>query len=59
MKATYVQRGEYIDIVPESKVNAGDVVVQGGRLFVSRFRTAEVLELGGDGAVLRRARPPA
>jgi mono/diheme cytochrome c family protein len=31
-----------------------DVVVVGTRLFVSRFRAAEVLELGADGAVLSR-----
>lgn len=37
MKATYVQRGEYIDIVPESKVNAGDVVVQGDLAGVSKL----------------------
>ena len=36
MKATYVQRGEYIDIVPESKVSAGDVVVQGDLAGVSK-----------------------
>ena len=37
MKAVYVQRGEYIDIVPESKVNAGDVVVQGDLAGVSKL----------------------
>ena len=29
MKATYVQRGEYIDHVPAADVHAGDVIVQG------------------------------
>lgn len=37
MKANYVQRGEYIDIVPESKVNAGDVVVQGDLVGISKL----------------------
>ena len=37
MKATYVQRGEYIDIVPGSKVSAGDVVVQGDLAGVSKL----------------------
>ena len=37
MKAVYVQRGEYIDIIPETKVNAGDVIVQGGLVGVSKL----------------------
>ena len=47
MKATYVQRGEYIDIVPESKVNAGDVVVQGDLVGVSKLD----IEAGKLGAI--------
>ena len=47
MKAVYVQRGEYIDIVPESKVNAGDVVVQGDLVGVSKLD----IEAGKLGAI--------
>lgn len=47
MKATYVQRGEYIDIVPDSKVNAGDVVVQGDLAGVSKLD----IEAGKLGAI--------
>ena len=47
MKATYVQRGEYIDIVPESKVNAGDVVVQGDLVGISKLD----IEAGKLGAI--------
>ena len=47
MKATYVQRGEYIDIVPESKVSAGDVVVQGDLVGVSKLD----IEAGKLGAI--------
>ena len=47
MKATYVQRGEYIDIVPENKVNAGDVVVQGDLVGVSKLD----IEAGKLGAI--------
>jgi cytochrome c553 len=36
-----------------------DVVAADGVLYVSRFRTAELLTLGADGSVLRRARPHA
>ena len=50
MKATYVQRGEYIDIVPESKVNAGDVVVQGDLVGVST-KGAGNIEAGKLGAI--------
>lgn len=35
-----------------------DVVAQGSRLFVSRFKAAQVLEIAPDGAVLRRITPP-
>ena len=34
-----------------------DVVVSAGRLFVSKFRTAELLEIGADGSVLHRSAP--
>lgn len=37
MNATYVQRGEYIDIVPESDVKAGDIVVRGRLVGVSKL----------------------
>ena len=37
MKATYVQRGEYIDIVPENDVSAGDIVVRGRLVGVSKL----------------------
>ena len=37
MKATYVQRGEYIDIVPETDVSAGDIVVRGRLVGVSKL----------------------
>ena len=47
MKAVYVQRGEYIDIVPETKVNAGDVVVQGDLAGVSKLD----IEAGKLGAI--------
>ena len=47
MKANYVQRGEYIDIVPESKVNAGDVVVQGDLVGISKLD----IEAGKLGAI--------
>lgn len=35
-----------------------DVIVRGSELFVSRFRSAELLELDGAGAVVRHSRPP-
>jgi hypothetical protein len=35
-----------------------DVIVSGDRLFVTRFKTAELLELDADGAVASRQRPP-
>ncbi|HTJ84986.1 MAG TPA: c-type cytochrome, partial [Polyangiaceae bacterium] len=34
-----------------------DVVIENGKIFVSRFRSAEVLQLDGDGNVLTRATP--
>lgn len=37
MKATYVQRGEYIEIVPETDVSAGDIVVRGRLVGVSKL----------------------
>ena len=37
MNATYVQRGEYIDYVPAADVNAGDVIVQGQLVGVSKL----------------------
>ena len=47
MKATYVQRGEYLDYVPENKVNAGDVVLFGALAAVSKLD----IEAGKLGAV--------
>jgi hypothetical protein len=35
-----------------------DVVVQGGKLYVSRFRAAELLEVGPDGTIAQRITPP-
>ena len=35
-----------------------DVVVHDGKLFVSRFRAAELLELNGEGAVVGLSKPP-
>ncbi|MGN0880112.1 MAG: DUF2190 family protein [Oligosphaeraceae bacterium] len=37
MKASYVQRGDYIDIVPETDVSAGDIVVRGRLVGVSKL----------------------
>lgn len=37
MIATYVQRGEYIDFAPDADVNAGDVIVQGKLVGVSKL----------------------
>ena len=34
-----------------------DVVVSGGRVFVSKFRTAELLEIAANGSVLHRSAP--
>jgi hypothetical protein len=38
--------------------DARDVVPQGGRIFVSRFRSAEVLQLSSDGALVRKVKLP-
>lgn len=35
-----------------------DVVITGGKIFVSQFRSAELFELGADGTVAGRRRPP-
>lgn len=35
-----------------------DVVVQGDELLVSRFRSAEILRLNSDGAIVSRVKPP-
>lgn len=35
-----------------------DVVVQGGRLHVSKFRSAELVEIGEDGSIRARRQPP-
>lgn len=37
MNATYVQRGEYIDFVPETDVHAGDVIVRGKLVGVTKL----------------------
>ena len=37
MNASYVQRGEYIDVVPENDVKAGDIVVRGRLVGVSKL----------------------
>ena len=37
MNATYVQRGEYIDFIPENDLKSGDVVVLGGLALVSKL----------------------
>jgi hypothetical protein len=36
-----------------------DIVVENGRLWVSVFRTAEILRVDADGAIVERQRPPA
>ena len=40
MIATYVQRGEYIDLVPAADIHAGDVIVQGKFVAVSKLDIA-------------------
>ena len=40
MIASYVQRGEYIDFVPVADVHAGDVIVQGKFVGVSKLDIA-------------------
>jgi predicted RecA/RadA family phage recombinase len=37
MNAVYVQRGEYVDVVPEADVKAGDIYVKGGLVGVSKL----------------------
>lgn len=37
MNATYVQRGEYIDYIPTVDVHAGDVIVQGELVGVTKL----------------------
>ena len=37
MNATYVQRGEYIDYIPTADVHAGDVIVQGELVGVTKL----------------------
>lgn len=47
MKATYVQRGEYLDYVPEGNVGAGDIILFGTLAAVSKLD----IEAGKLGAV--------
>lgn len=58
--------GELITLSPDTgevqrRVDLGvdlrDVMVQGDRLLVTRFKQAELLELDADGAIVSRARP--
>lgn len=37
MEATYVQRGEYIDFIPAADVNAGDVIVNGKLVGITKL----------------------